>query len=144
MVKWKYEGLEVSNKPPSSTKWGFVYLITYTNGQKYIGKKQFWSVTKKKFGKKQLAEITDNRAKKYTMVTRENDWRKYIGSSKETKHLTVESKEIVEVCEDRINLTYCEIKHMFSQDVLVNRTFLNSNILGKFFCGKIKGTTCSD
>lgn len=142
MVKWIRSGIPISDRPAPSNRWGFIYLIRYTNGQCYIGKKQFWSVTRKPFGKKKLAEVTDKRHKKYEMIVKENDWRTYVGSSKETKHLVIESKEILELCEDKVNLTYCEVKWMFKYDVLVDATFLNSNILGKFFVGKIKGTQC--
>jgi len=138
MIKWKKDGLEVSDKPVPSLLWGFIYLITYTNGKHYIGKKQFWSVTKKPFGKRKLAAMTDARAKKYEMVTKENDWRTYVGSSKLTKGFTVESKEILEVCYDKINLTYCEQKHLMRADVLVDDTYMNDCIGGKFYAGKIK------
>lgn len=138
MVEWTQSGNKLSSKPPPSNFWGFIYIIEYTNGKKYIGKKQFWSVTKKAFGKKKLAEITDKRAKKYEMVTKENDWRKYEGSSKETKGFTIKSKDILELCNDKINLTYCEVKWMMKLDVLVDDSFVNSNILGKFYSGKIK------
>lgn len=138
MVEWNKDGQIVSDKSPPSRAWGFVYMITYTNGKKYVGKKQFWSVTKKAFGKKKLAELADKRAKKYEMVTKENDWRKYEGSSKETKGFIIQSKAILEVCPDKINLTYCEVKWMMKLDVLVDEGFVNSNVLGKFYSGKIK------
>jgi len=138
MVEWIKDGLVLSDNPPPPKLWGFVYLITYTNGKHYIGKKQFWSVTKKPFGKRKLAEMTDARAKKYEMVTKENDWRKYVGSSKDTKGFTIKSKEILEICYDKLNLTYCEVKWMIKLDVLTDDTYVNSNILGKFYSGKIK------
>lgn len=138
MVKWLKSGKVVSDKSPNLDMWGFVYMITYTNGKQYIGKKQFWSVTKKAFGKKKMSTINDSRLKKYEMVTKENDWRKYEGSSKETKDFTIASKEILEICSDKINLTYCEVKWMMKLDVLVDDNFVNSNILGKFYSGKIK------
>jgi len=138
VIKWTMNGKEISDKIPPKSIWGFVYVIHYTNGKSYIGKKQIWSVTKKNFGKKKLAEITDKRAKKYEMVTKENDWRKYEGSSKETKDLTIQSKDILEICSDKLNLTYCEVKWMMRLDVLVDEDFVNSNILGKFYVGKIK------
>jgi len=139
MVEWIYKGKVITDKPPKEGTWGFVYMITYTNNKKYIGKKQMWSVTKKPFGKKMLATVTDQRAKKYEMVTKENAWRRYVGSSKDTKGLTILKKEILELCSDKINLTYCEIKHLVKNDVLTNDEYLNSNILGKFYFPKIKG-----
>ena len=47
---------------------GFVYLMNYKSSDgkfySYIGKKNFYSKRKKKFGKKALAAMTDKRAKK--------------------------------------------------------------------------------
>ena len=50
---------------------GFVYIMTaFIDGEekKYIGKKNFYSIRKKKFGKKALANMTDKRAKKYSTI----------------------------------------------------------------------------
>lgn len=130
-------GKVLSDKPPPTFMWGFIYEIEYTNGKKYIGKKQMWSVTKKPFGKKKLAEITDKRAKKYEIITKENKWRSYTGSSKLTAGLTISRRTILETCNDKLNLTYCEQKWLMRKDVLVDTTYLNDCIGGKFYSGKI-------
>ena len=164
MIKWKYQGGEVSDKAPRLNMFGFIYQINYTNGKHYIGKKQFHSETTQKVLKtgvprenskrivkriKLTAEELDARtpvqvktnvktkAVEFEMVIKENDWRKYVGSSKDTKGFKVGSKVILEICYDKINLTYCEIKWMVRKDVLVDDDFVNSNILGKFFAGRI-------
>jgi len=140
-MNWELKGKEVSLNTPPSVVYGFIYLITYTNGQKYIGQKKIWSVTKKKFGKKKLATVTDRRLKTYDVIVKENDWRTYNGSSKNTKEFTIESKVILELCKDKINLTYAELKWIILYDALISSMFMNDNILGKFYSGKIeKGT----
>ena len=137
MVGWIYQGGEVSDKPPRNTMFGFIYLITYENGKKYIGKRQFFSTVKKNFGKRKLAEMTDKREKTYEMVTKENDWRNYVGSSKRVEGYQIKSKEILEVCNDKLNLTYAEQKWLMRKDVLVDDDFVNDCIGGKFYAGKI-------
>ena len=51
---------------------GFVYIMNMKDEKgkmhSYIGKKNFYSRRKKKFGKKKLAAMTDKRAKKYEIV----------------------------------------------------------------------------
>ena len=36
-MDWSYKGKKITRLPPEVV--GFVYMIYYTNGQKYIGKK---------------------------------------------------------------------------------------------------------
>ena len=63
--------------PANIDDWlGFVYLVTAPSGKKYVGKKLFWSSTRKK----PLKGKTRNRLGK-----KESDWRKYYGSSEELK-----------------------------------------------------------
>jgi len=112
---------------------GFVYEITYSNGKKYIGKKLIRSMRRLKPTKAQLAI-----RKNYKRVEVKNlPFVKYDGSSKETDGLIIAKKEIIELCSDKINLTYCEMKHMILNNVLCDDKYLNGNILGKFFKGKI-------
>ena len=112
---------------------GFIYRINYSNGQSYIGSKLIRSITKLKPTKEQLA-IRKNYVRK---EMRDKPFAKYIGSSENTKHLTIVSREILEVCSDKINLRYCETKWLFRLDVLVGEKYLNANINGTYFHGKI-------
>ena len=164
MSRWKYNGYEVSDKPPNLKMFGFIYQINYTNGKSYIGKKQFHSETTQEVLKtgiprlnskritkrvKMTNEDLENRTKAQVakkvrfkmvekeLVIKENDWRRYVGSSKDTKGFVIESKVILEICYDKTNLTYCELKWMMRKDVLVDDSYVNSNMLGKFFVGKI-------
>lgn len=113
---------------------GFIYRITYTNKQHYIGKKLIKSVVKLKPTKKQLAT-----RKNYSRrEMRNKPFVQYIGSHKTDKNMQIKSREIIEVCSDKINLTYCEIKWMMKYHVLNRKNYINENIAGKFFQGRIK------
>ena len=66
-MNWIYNEnniIELSDMPIGTI--GFIYKISNKKtGQYYIGKKNVASVRKKKFGKKQIALITDKRLKHY-------------------------------------------------------------------------------
>ena len=132
---WLHQGQEVSEIPEDT--YGFIYRIVYTDGKRYVGKKNCYSLTKKYLTKKELAEINDNRLKKYKIVKKESNWREYAGSFKGAKDREIAYKEILMFCKDKINLTYAEAEIMFKLDVLRNDTYLNENILGAFYKGKI-------
>jgi len=118
---------------------GFVYMMTaIIDGKcvRYIGKKNFYSVTKKKMGKKALAAITDQRVKKYTKQTKLN-YKQYYSSNevlqKAHKRNIVIHREILRICYSTIELTYQETKYLFQYEVLEKEEFLNGNILGRFY-----------
>jgi hypothetical protein len=106
---------------------------------RYVGKKNFYSVTKKKFGKKALESITDKRTKKYSTVTKPS-YENYYSSNitlKEAHKAGVKIKRyMVKICFSKMELTYYETKYQFTREVLEKEEFLNGNILGRFF--KIK------
>ena len=117
---------------------GFCYLIqNHTKGKSYIGKKQVISITKKKFGKKKLAQMTDKRSKKYEMVLKESNWKDYTGSNKtlleDVKNDDNITKIILEFGFSKWHLTYLEVKYQFKNDVLESDHWYNDNILSKFF-----------
>jgi|SaaInlV_100m_DNA_6_1039743.scaffolds.fasta_scaffold19220_2 hypothetical protein len=135
MVNWVCNGKEMlSHDDFTDDVVGFIYLITYTNGQQYIGKKLIRSIVKLKPTKEQLA-IRKNYSRK---EMRNKPFVNYVGSHKTDKYMEIQSREMIEICSDKINLTYCEIKWMMKYDVLNNDKYLNGNIAGKFFQGKIK------
>ena len=123
---------------------GFVYKMNYKDddGQyySYIGKKNFYSRRKKKFGKKALAAVTDKRTKKYEMVTK-LDYENYFSSNKQLKQAYKDGKmihrTILKICFTKAELTYQETKYQFMYEVLEKDWYLNGNILGKFYKGKI-------
>lgn len=117
---------------------GFIYRINLSNGKSYIGRKKIWSITKKNFGKKQLANITDKRLKTYEMIKKQSDWLSYIGSNKNLHEdvmngVRIIDREILMVCKTEKQMTYYENKALFCDDVLLSKDYYNDNIMGKFF-----------
>lgn len=134
-MDWIYKDNIVDNLPMNT--FGFTYLLTFTDGSLYVGKKQAISYTKKYLGKKELALQTDKRLKNYKTVITESNWRKYTGSCKETEGKVLVSKEILNFYPDKINLTYGEVEEMIKRDVLRDIRYLNGNIGGVYFRSKI-------
>lgn len=159
-MDWIYKDNIADNLPMNT--FGFTYLLTFNYFGKwriekptplvykykavditklipmlYIGRKNSYSYTKKYLGKKELALQTDKRLKNYKTVITESNWRKYTGSCKETEGKVLVSKEILNFYPDKINLTYGEVEEMIKRDVLRDIRYLNGNISGTFFRGKI-------
>ena len=63
---WTFDGKEFTSEDIGDS-YGFVYLITTPEGQKYIGRKYFWSIRKAR-GKSRRQRS-------------ESDWKAYYGSS---------------------------------------------------------------
>jgi hypothetical protein len=144
MVHWKdLRGniIDNINLMPEGTV-GFVYLITTPEGS-YIGRKSTISKTKRNFGKKELATITDKRLKTYEIVIKESNWKKYAGSNKELTELIKNGVEYTKVILDyafsKKHLTYIELKYLFKYAVIepndnpAKTRFFNDNINGTFF-----------
>jgi hypothetical protein len=147
MYEWriKYKKMFISFKddmiPENAV--GFVYVMEMLKDGKmygYIGKKNFYSKRKKKFGKKALAAITDKRAKKYEVITK-LDYHNYFSSNKELKQAYKDglhiNRVILKICFSKAELTYQETKAQFQHEVLEKDNYLNGNILGRFYKGKI-------
>ena len=139
-MNWTFEDKEIKSLEdmPDGTV-GFVYLVSI-GIHHYIGKKYVKSVRKKHFGKKKLAMVTDRRLKTYETITKESDWQTYNTSSRDVAALlnqghTFAYKDILYFASSRRMLTYLEVKAMFEWSALEQPSFLNSNILGKFFKG---------
>jgi hypothetical protein len=83
-MNWLYKGEKFNNSMIPKNAEGFVYEMQATiDGKlvKYIGKKNFYSSVKKRFGKRALAQVTDKRTKKYTVVKKES-YENYYSSNK--------------------------------------------------------------
>lgn len=162
MVEWTFQGEVLKDFPPEY--FGFCYLITYSDGTKYIGKKQVYSavtlpmlktgiprpdstpllkrtpMTAEELAARTKVQIKTNvksTLTQYDVVRKEMPWKKYKGSSKLTTGKTITSKEIIALCPTKRNLTYMEVKAMFYYEVLEDDTFMNENILAKFFKGNL-------
>ena len=94
---------------------GFIYrIIDTTTGQAYIGKKQFWSITRKK--------IKDRKNRK--KIIKESKWREYTSSSNHVNKAIEESGKdsfifiIESLHETRASLYYEEVRVQITEDVL--------------------------
>ena len=91
---------------------------------------------KKKLGKKEkLLWEGKGRPPVYKRVLKESDWKNYYGSHGFIKEANKEDlkREILEIAYHKKELTYLECKYQFTLGVLESRSYLNDNILGKFF-----------
>lgn len=136
---WVYQGrplVELKDFPEGV--YGFIYEITHKDtNQKYIGKKQLLSYHKKVT--KVFNEKTKRWNKVWEVTSTESNWQAYFGSNKEIVDLVKKEgkdkfkREIIRFCPDKKQLTYWELAEQCKRDVLTDPTYINSNILGKFF-----------
>ena len=139
MSKWSYQGQDFENSMIPEGAEGFVYeMQAIIDGKlvRYIGKKNFYSVTKKRFGKKALSSMEDKRAKKYTMQ-KKLTYLDYYSSNvvlKDAHKAGIEIRRyMLKICLSKMELTYYETKFQFVRGVLESDEFLNGNILGRFY-----------
>ena len=139
MSKWSYQGQDFESSMIPEGAEGFVYeMQAIIDGKlvRYIGKKNFYSVTKKRFGKKALSSMQDKRAKKYTMQ-KKLTYLDYYSSNAVLKDAHKAGIEIrrcmLKICFSKMELTYYETKFQFVRGVLESDEFLNGNILGRFY-----------
>jgi len=135
MVPWTYRESIVENHDdflPGCTD--IVYLITYVDGMKYIGKKAVRSLRRKPplKGKKR------NR-----IILTDLPFQKYVGSH-ESETAEILSREILYQCSYRKSSTYVETALLFEFDAIADPMFLNENILGKFFARDVIGILDND
>ena len=103
----------------SGNAYGSEVTKTYSNGNKYVGKKNLYH-------KRTRPPLKGYKRKRVDQV--ESDWAKYNGSIKDEQYkadiksgkLTITKKEILQVCFTKWELTYYETKLQFELDVLLN------------------------
>jgi hypothetical protein len=149
---WSYQGrviTSISDMPEGT--YGFIYEVIYKpTDVRYIGKKVLYFERNKRLGKKALAALREERSKqglrgrvpiKQKVIT-ESDWKDYFGSQKEILTLSKEDnagenweKRILQYVPNKKLLTYYETKYLFKNGILEDKdsTYINDNILGKFF-----------
>ena len=137
-MKWLYKNKEINEiSDLPNNAFGFVYQTTHLpTNKKYIGKKSLMYNLKKKLGKKEkLLWEGKGRPPIYKRVLKESDWKTYYGSHSFIKESNEEDlrREILEIAYHKKELTYLECKYQFTLGVLESRSYLNDNILGKFF-----------
>ena len=116
---------------------GFVYVITdLSNQKKYIGKKLFWKIEKKRPLK---GKVNKRHIKK------DSDWQDYFGSNEEVKLLVEQSgrerfkREIIRLCKTKGEMTYFEMKEQIDRKVLFDDKYYNEFIGGKIHSKHLKG-----
>ena len=128
---WLYDG-KVFESEDINDYFGFCYILTdLENGMKYIGRKYFHSVRKKKGIRKK--------------VRSESDWKTYYSSSKKIQQIVLESgpnrfkREILSLYKKKGQVNYNETKLLFQHNVLeaVNddgeKLYYNENIMNRYF-----------
>jgi hypothetical protein len=136
-MSWIYKGSKFTDEHIPDGAVGFVYQMSaIINGKAvaYIGKKNFFSNTKKKLAKKAIS--TDKRIKKYKVVTK-SAYQNYYSSNDVLKQAhkdgVIIQRIILKICFSKTELTYQEVRHQFLSGVLEDNLYLNGNILGRFY-----------
>jgi hypothetical protein len=133
--------LEIFPEEHATGHYGFVYIITNLETNKfYIGKKVFIHNKKKKLTKKEIAEHTGAGRKPTTRVDKvDSGWKSYYGSSKELLSdvkLLGEDKfqrVILNFAKNKKQLTFLELREQIVHNVLFVDDSYNDNIAGKYF-----------
>jgi hypothetical protein len=143
-MSWLYNREDFTDDMIPEGAHGFIYVMSVViDGEPklYIGKKNFYSNRNVMLGKKALIARTDKRSSKKKLV-RKLSYKNYFSSNETLKKARKDGIEIkraiVKICYSKMELTYEEVAAMFKLDVLENKMYLNTNILGKFYRGKIK------
>ena len=138
-MSWLYQGQEFESSMIPEGAEGFVYeMQAIINGKlvRYIGKKNFYSTTKRRMGKRAVAQLQDKRSKRYT-IQKKLSYIDYYSSNAELKAAHKAGidirRYIIKICFSKTELTYYETKYQFIREVLESDEFLNGNILGRFY-----------
>ena len=133
IIMWKYKNKIIKERADLQIDAiGFVYLIINNKTkERYIGKKIL-------LNKRTRPPLKGYKRKRVDYI--ESNWLRYTGSNKDTKQWLIEdcTREIIYLCYNRTMMTYYETALQFQEKVLESDTFINDNILGKFFKGRIK------
>lgn len=148
---WFYKG-EVFNPVDVKSLYGFIYILTYRskdNGKEYsyIGKKSFNSTatlqalksgTKRKYHNKFFGKNIKGKRVIFEELIKESKWREYEGSCKVLpKNVEIVYKDILKLCETKLDLTYWEDYYLMVNEVLFDKDNLNMQIAGRYFAEKI-------
>lgn len=147
---WIYQGHDINSisdmQKHCPKVWGFVYRLTLRKKGtniiefEYIGKKNVYTKRKRKFGKKEIAALTDKRKKAYEYVIKEGDWKAYVSSNKYIKENSSKfdiNREIIYFSTNDNDLTYQEAKAIICSDALENPKFLNDGVSIRRFGKKL-------
>jgi len=128
---WTYRGKSIDSHDdllPTCTD--FVYLIEYTDGRRYIGKKAVRAVRKRP----PLKGYKRNRRLLVNLP-----FIHYNGSHDEASVLEPVSKEILFQCSARKAATYLETELLFENYAIFDENYINANIGGTFYKNSLDG-----
>jgi hypothetical protein len=124
-MEWTYQGKPYNPETIPDDLISFVYIIeNIDTGQKYIGKKGFWSATRKTVTLK-------NKKKKKKRVFVPSDWVNYYGSSADfTAEVDKNGKdryrrEILHLCYSKGAASYLEAAEQIKRHVLFDDSYSN-------------------
>ena len=133
---WTYKGKDIlsHNDLPKGTM-EIVYLITYDDDKKYLGKKTVRSNRRVSPTKAQLAI-----RKNYKRIElKDIPFDKYKGSSILTVDMNIASKEILYCCSSKRTSAYIETRELMIRKALESDNYVNANISGKYFDNCLDG-----
>lgn len=133
-VNWTYNGEIV--KEPLEGHEGFIYIVyNDTKNMFYIGRKSFYSYSKKKLTPAEKL-LPENKRKTVKIVKTNTTWLNYTGSCSELNQHIKEGdiirKEILRFCRQRKQMTAWETKYILC-DCFGTDNCYNGNVLGKIF-----------
>lgn len=123
---------------PPEGYYGFTYVVR-GHGKTYFGKKAFLHRRKTKLSKK----ARTGTRKKVSIKQVDSKWLSYYGSCKPLLAAMKETgtsgytRHILHLCKTRQELAYRELELLVKNDVLFRDDCWNSNILSRFFKGKL-------
>ena len=141
LPEWQWCGHTIashSDLPENVTD--FVYLITFTSGHKYIGKKTVRAMRRLPPKKAQLALRKNFVRRELVNVP----FLKYQGSTEHALGLEVASRTILYLCSTKKSATYLETALLFRTDAVLRNDYVNRNISGRFFADDLDGIVDSD
>lgn len=134
IVPWTYKDSEITT-PPDGYE-GFIYCVyNDTKNMFYIGRKSFYSYSKKKLTPTEKA-LPENKRKIFKVEKKKTLWENYTGSCQElNKHIKQGDKirkVILRFCRQRKQMTAWETKYILC-DCFGQNNCYNGNVLGKIF-----------
>lgn len=133
MIDWEYNGVKIKELDDfDEDVIGFIYITEFDNGKKYIGRKSLYHT-------RTYPPLKGKKRKRKKTV--ESDWKRYIGSPKDPKlrkkikkgEVNVTGRKILRQCVTLWEMTYYETKYQFETDCILDDSYYNGNILGRFY-----------
>lgn len=133
-VFWTFNG-KVIDKAPEGFE-GFIYCIfNDTKNKFYIGRKSFFSYSKKKLTPKEKL-LPEHKRKTFKIERKETTWKNYTGSCQDLNQHIKDGdsirKTVLRFCRHRKQMTAWELKYILC-DCFGTEGCYNGNAGGKFF-----------